>query len=114
MPCTDPRDVTCIGEAFDLTTIDVLQWELELIWRALELDLIHMPRHARRAAEDDSVPFPAVWRIIRDGSPRSKDISDVDDRQIGINFEGKRRGGGWIRVKVAWLNEYYIATVHAV
>jgi hypothetical protein len=34
MPCTDPRDVTRLAQAFDLTTAEIVQWELELIWRA--------------------------------------------------------------------------------
>jgi hypothetical protein len=36
MPCTDPRDVTRLDEAFDLTTTDIRQWELDLIWKAEE------------------------------------------------------------------------------
>ncbi|HTD35665.1 MAG TPA: hypothetical protein VK665_18590, partial [Candidatus Elarobacter sp.] len=56
MPCTDPRDVTRLGEAFDLTTTDIRQWELELIWKAEWLGLLRISSHARRAADDDSIP----------------------------------------------------------
>jgi hypothetical protein len=113
MPCTDPRDVTCLAEAFDLTTTDVQQWELELISLAVSLGVVRFSRQARQAAEDDSIPEPAIWRVINEGVPRSKDIIWYDKRQIGINFEGKRRGGGWIRVKVSWQLRYTIVTVHA-
>jgi hypothetical protein len=65
------------------------------------------------AARDDALPDSAIFRIISGGIPRSKDVTTDDGRQIGINFEGKRRGGGWIRVKVTWAGRYTVATVHA-
>ena len=112
MPCTDPRHVTRIDEAFDLTTSAVVQWELELVWKAEELGLLTISPHADLAAEDDVIAPQAVRRVVREGVPRSKDLTTETGRQIGINFEGKRRGG-WIRVKVTWLGEYIVATVHA-
>jgi hypothetical protein len=112
MPCSDPRDVTRIEEAFDLTTSAIVQWELELIWKADELGLLALSPHADAAAQDEAIPPQAVRRVIRDGVPRSKDMTTETGRQIGINFEGKRRGG-WIRVKVTWRGEYTVATVHA-
>jgi hypothetical protein len=113
MPCTDPRDVKSLSDAFDLSTPDVLQWELDLIWTAEELGLIRLSPHARYEARYDSIPFAAIWRVIRDGFPRSKDVTRLDNRQLGINFEGRRRGGGWIRAKVTWELRYVVATVHA-
>lgn len=113
MSCTDPRDVTRLAQAFDLTTAEIVQWELELIWRAEELDLLAVSAHARQAAKDDSVPMAAIRRVVRDGVPRSKDVTTEERRQIGVNFEGKRRGGGWLRAKVTWRDEYIVATVHA-
>jgi hypothetical protein len=113
MPRTDPRDVRRLDEAFDVTTTNVLQWELELIWRAVELGVMFLSRHARQAAKDDSIPEPAIWRIVRDGVARSKDVVAGDIRHVGINFEGKKRGGGWMRVKVSWLLRYIVVTVHA-
>jgi hypothetical protein len=88
MPCTDPRDVTSLDEAFDLTTTEIQQWE------------------------DESIPLPAVRRVVRDGTPRSKDVTSGERRQVGVNFEGKRRGGGWLRAKVTWNRDYLVATVH--
>jgi hypothetical protein len=113
MPCTDPRDVTCLGDAFDLTTPEVLQWELELIWKAIDSAQIVLSEHAQRAATDDAIPRDAVWRVIRDGIRRSKDLDPAGHRKIGINFEGKVRGGRWIRLKVSWWRRYIVATVHA-
>ncbi|HEX3463186.1 MAG TPA: hypothetical protein VHS78_03920 [Candidatus Elarobacter sp.] len=113
MPCTDPRDVTRLDEAFDLTTTDIHQWELELIWTAEDRGELRISSHARRAADDDSIPDAAIMRVVRQGVPRSKDITRETRRQIGINFEGKRRRGGWLRAKVGWLDRYIVATVHA-
>ena len=114
MPCTDPRDVTSLQEAFDLTTTDIRQWELELIWTAELLGVLAMSSHARRAARDDSIPTEAVMRVVHDGAPRSKDVTPSGRRRIGINFEGKRRGGGRLRTKVGWSEEYVVITVHAI
>jgi hypothetical protein len=113
MPCTDPREVTCLADAFDLSTTEIRQWELELIWSATALRVVEVSHHARLAAKDDSVPISVLWRVIRNGVPRSKDIGLDVRRQIGINFEGKKGGRGWIRVKVTWSDGYTIATVHA-
>jgi hypothetical protein len=112
MHCTDPRDVVCLADAFDLTTTDILQWELELVWRAVELGVIELSQHAERAAADDTVPTAALFRVIRQGLPRSKDIGMTDDRRPGINFEGKLPGRRWIRIKVSWRMRYVIVTVH--
>ena len=83
------------------------------MWRAVELRLIIVSRHARRAANDDSVPESVIWRIVREGVARSKDVIPDDMRRVGINFEGKQRGGKWVRVKVSWLVRYVVVTVHA-
>ena|ERR1700736_126715 len=112
MPCTDPRDVACLDDAFDLTTTAILQWELELIWAAVGLGIIEISDHADRAAADDAVPSAAMFRVVREGTPRSKDIGRAN-RRVGINFEGKLRGGRWIRIKVSWQMRYVIVTVHA-
>ncbi len=112
MPCTDPRDVTRLEEAFDLSTTEIQPWELELVWKAETLGLIALSGHAWRAAKDDSIPAAAIWRVVRDGMRRSKDVTTEGGRRIGINFEGKRRGGGWIRAKISWKDEYTVATVH--
>jgi hypothetical protein len=89
MRCTDPRDVTRLDEAFDLTTTDIRQWELELIWSAEQLGILAVSRHAREAARDESIPPGAILRVVRDGMPRSKDIAQRSTRQIGINFRGE-------------------------
>jgi hypothetical protein len=112
MPCTDPRDVSCLEEAFDLTTPSILPWELELIWSAVALDVMILSNHAWRAAADESIPKAAVWRVVREGRPSSKDISSLGFRKVGINFEGKIRGGRRIRAKVSWQLRYVVATVH--
>ena len=82
MHCTDPRDVVCLTDAFD------------------------------RAAADDTVPTAALFRVIRQGLPRSKDIGTTNDRRPGINFEGKLPGRRWIPIKVSWRMRYVIVTVH--
>jgi hypothetical protein len=113
MSCTDPRAVSCLAEAFDLTTSEIVPWELGLIRIAVELKLVVFSKHAERAAGDESIPEAAVWRVIRDGRPRSKDVTTFGGRKIGINFEAKVRGGRSVRVKVSWLVRYVVVTVHA-
>ena len=108
MPCTDPRDVRCLAEAFDIATIDILQWELDLVWRAVELGVDIVSQHAWQAAEDEFDPHTVSY----DRGTASKDIGSAN-RRIGINFEGKLRGGRWIRIKVSWQMRYVIVTVHA-
>ena len=112
MPCTDPLDVTRLEEAFDLTTTDIMPWELHLIWKAAELGVLRISGHAERAAKEESIPIPVIHGVIRSGSPRSKDISTAEGRQRGINFEGKRRTRTWVRAKVTWDDDYVVATVH--
>jgi len=112
MPSTDPRDVASLDDAFDLTTTAILQWELELIWTAVGLGIMEISDHADQAAADDAVPSAAMFRVIRQGVPRSKDVGGAS-RRIGINFEGKLRGGRRIRIKVSWQMRYVIVTVHA-
>ena len=112
MPCTDPRDVTRLGEAFDLTTTDIRQWELELIWKAEERGHLWISGHAQRAARDESIPIPVIHHVVRSGTPRSKDVTAAEGRRPGINFEGKQRAGRWIRTKVSWDDRYLVATVH--
>ena len=113
MPCTDPRDVTCLADAFDLSTTELRQWELELIWKAIDLRLLRFSPHAERAAADEAIPEQAVWRVIWDGAAQSKDLAS-GNRKTGINFEGKIRRARWIRAKVSWLVRYVIVTVHTV
>jgi len=84
-----------------------------LIWMAVGMGLVKFSPHAERAAADEAIPQPAVWRVVREGAARSKDIV-AQTRRIGINFEGKIRGARRIRVKVSWVVRYVIATVHTV
>jgi hypothetical protein len=112
MSCTDPRAVSCLEEAFDLTTTEVVRWELELIRAAVVLKVIILSTHAERAAAAESIPELAIWRVIRDGRARSKDLTTKGGRKLGINFEAKVRGGRWVRVKVSWLVRYVVVTVH--
>jgi hypothetical protein len=114
MPCSDPREVACLADAFDLTTTAVQQWELELIWMALDLGLITVTRHCDQAALDEAIPLDEMCRVIRRGVARSKDVGTSAGRHAGINFEGKISGGRRIRVKVSWWGGYVLVTVHAV
>jgi hypothetical protein len=112
MPCTDPRDVTRLDEAFDLTTTDIQPWELDLIWKAEELGVLRISRHAKRAARDESIPIPMIHTVVARGIPRSKDVTTDEHRRPGINFERKQRARRWIRAKVTWGSRYWVATVH--
>ena len=74
--------------------------------------MLRLSEHARHAAEDESIPRPAILRIVREGVPRSKDVTTHSNRQIGINFEGKRHRRTWLRAKVGWRDNYVVITVH--
>ena len=63
---------------------------------------------------DEAIPAAELCRVIRRGTPRSKDVAVFSGRHVGINFEGKIAGGRRIRLKVSWWGGYVLVTVHAV
>jgi|ERR1700733_2097317 len=109
----DVLAIRSIEEAFDLWTRMPTRREVALIRVALDERLIALTQHAWDAAAEESITEESVWRTVRRGSARSKDVDDHSGRQIGINFDGRPRGDREMRVKVSWQVRYFIPTVHS-
>ncbi len=104
-----------VAEAFDFTTTEILDWELEAIHRALLEKKIIITIHARRAARDDKIGLIELLETILVGIPVSKDLPDNDLQRVpGINYEHRISDQRWIRVKVAWIDKYAIITVYKI
>ena len=114
MPAQDPAEVTSLEQAFDFSTDLPQGWELNLIWTALDRDLILVSPHADKEARAESIPIEAALTVIRHGLALGKDLTRLGGRQIGINFEGKIAGNRRIRIKVGWLDGYTVVTVHRI
>jgi hypothetical protein len=100
---------------FDFTTDEILTWELDGIHDALIRQEINLTEHAINAAGDEDILLVDVLEAILVGTPTSKDLPDNPlDRIPGINFSHHIRDGRSVRVKVAWLNGYWVITVHTV
>lgn len=106
-----------LDEAFDLTTDEIEQWELDQIQVALRMDAIQIDRHAQRAALDDGFDIDEIYTVILRGEPIDKDTSTDADRkrEPGINFEGEISGGRTIQLKVTYDRGWYrIATTYVI
>ena len=102
-------------DTFDFTTSDILDWELNLIQNALDRQQIEITDHAFEAAQEDNIPPVALLETILIGVAVSKDLPDNQLQRVpGINFEHCIKDGRWIRVKVAWINNYAIITVYKI
>lgn len=58
---------TSIETAFDLSTPEVQQWEVEGIRRAWQIDRVQISRHAVEEACDDDLEDDDIHRVIMDG-----------------------------------------------
>ncbi len=104
-----------VAEAFDFTTTEIFQWELEAIHRALLGKKVIITVHARRAAQADKVALVELLEAVLVGVPVSKDLPDNDLQRVpGINYEHRISDNRWIRVKVAWIDRYAVITVYKI
>ncbi len=103
-----------LEQAFDLTVEYVTPAEIFHIRDALQHGKLIVSEHALAAAKDDAITALQIFSAIENGVPISKDLSILQTRQIGVNFEGRAGGSRKIRVKVSWDSGYYVVTVHAV
>jgi hypothetical protein len=100
---------------FDLSTIEITRAELNAIHEALVFQEIDITPHAERAANDENIPLVAMLEAVLVGRPVSKDLPANDKNRVpGINFEYEMKDRRWIRVKVAWVDGYFIITVHTI
>ncbi len=104
-----------VPEAFDFSTSDILDWELDLIHTALWREEIKIHPHAFAAAQDEDIPPVALFEAILLGKAVSKDLPDNEQsRKPGINFEYQIPDGRWIRVKVTYFDSHIVITVHTI
>jgi hypothetical protein len=104
-----------VPNAFDYTTPEILEWELDLIHTALWREEIKIHPHAFAAAQDEDIPPVALFEAILFGKAISKDLpSNELSRKPGINFEYQIPDKRWIRVKVSFFDSYIVITVHTI
>lgn len=95
---------------FDLSTADVLDWELEAIWQALDEGRILLSAHAANEAALDGLDYDDLLDTIAFHDEVSKDRPDnALGRAPGLNFD-RVVGRGALRVKVGWRGAYIIIT----
>jgi len=114
VPAQDPAEVTSLDEAFDFSTDLPQAWELNLIWAAVDRELITVSAHANNEARAESIPIAEVLEVVRRGLAARKDLTEFEGRWIGMNFEGKIAGNRRVRVKVGWREGYRIVTLHCI
>jgi hypothetical protein len=100
---------------FDFSKPEITRAELNAIHEALVFQEIDISPHAEREANAENIPLVALLEAILVGRPISKDLPDNDKNRVpGINFEHKMDDNRWIRTKVAWVDGYFIITVHTI
>ncbi len=96
-----------MSQAFDFSTSEILNWELEQIQTALDNQEIGISEHAADAAAEDNLSLLNLLEAILVGTPTTKDLpNNALGRVAGINFEHITSDKRFYRVKVAWINEY--------
>ena len=100
---------------FDFSTNLIFDWELSGIHEALIRQEINLTEHAINTAGDEDIQLVDVLEVILVGTPGSKDLpGNTLNRLPGINFEHRIQDGRFVRVKVAWLDGYWVVTVHTI
>ena len=103
-----------MADAFDFTTSEILDWELEKIHNALLREEVGISRHAKDAARDDNISLVQLLESILIGTAVSKDLpNNLLERVPGINYE-HQIDDRWIRVKVAWFEGYVVVTAYEI
>lgn len=99
-----------VPEGFDLTTPEVLSWEVEAVWRALDEGRILLSAHAANEAALDGLSFSELLDTIAFYDEVSKDLPGNSLRRApGLDFDRFLNSGG-VRVKVGWRGEYMVIT----
>ena len=95
-----------VTEGFDFTTDDVLEWELEAIWAAIDQERLIFSRHAREELNLDALTLEDVLDALSFPDEVSKDLPG-GSRAPGLNFD-RHLDRVRIRAKVGWRESYYI------
>ena len=104
-----------VSEAFDFSTDGPLDWEIDLIKRAVKNGRYLLTPHAQSRIIERGISASQVRQVILDGQAVSKDCpGNPINRAPGLNFEGTINDGRTIRVKVIWQGRYMVVTAHEV
>jgi hypothetical protein len=100
---------------FDFSTPEIQQLELDRIHEALVEQEIGVTEHAEFEASVENISLLDIFETLLVGTATRKDLPRNPLRRVpGINFEHKIADGRWVRVKVAWIDEYLVITVHTI
>ena len=91
---------------FDFSTAEVLEWELDAIWQALDENRLIFSRHAREELSLDALTLDDVLDAINFPDATSKDLPG-GRRAPGLNFD-RHLGRVRLRAKVGWRDDRYI------
>lgn len=93
-------------EGFDFTTDDVLDWEVEAIWAAIDQETLIFTRHAREELSLDALTLGDVLDAISFPDEITKDLPG-GTRVPGLNFD-RYLGEVRMRAKISWKERYYL------
>jgi hypothetical protein len=95
-----------VTPGFDFSTSEVLEWELDAIWQALDENRLVFSRHAREELSLDALTLDDVLDAINFPDATSKDLPG-SRRAPGLNFD-RHLGHVRLRAKVGWREDRYI------
>jgi len=95
-----------MADGFDFTTSTVLDWEIQAIWEAIDLETLIFTRHAREELSLDALTLDDVLDAISFPDQISKDLPG-GTRAPGLNFD-RQMGRVRLRAKVGWRERYYV------
>ena len=96
-----------MSTGFDLSTTEVLDWEVQAVWEALDSGELRVSVHAQNEINLDALTLDDVYDAISYYDEVSKDLPAERSRAPGLNFD-RFIGRVRLRVKVGWRGTYYI------
>ena len=96
-----------MSTGFDFSTAEVLDWEVQAVWEALDSGELRVSVHAQNEINLDALTLDDVYDAISYYDEVSKDLPGEGSRAPGLNFD-RFIGRVRLRVKVGWRGTYYI------
>lgn len=96
-----------MSEGFDFSTAEVLDWEVQAVWDALDTGELRVSIHAQNEINLDALTLDAIYDAISYYDEVIKDRPGGGNRAPGLNFD-RFIGRVCLRVKVGWRGTYYI------
>ncbi|WP_216329753.1 hypothetical protein [Deinococcus aestuarii] len=88
-----------MSEGFDFSTAEVLNWEIQAVWEALESGELRVSIHAQNEINLDALTLEDVDDAISSYDEVSEDLPGAGGRAPGLNFD-RLLGRVRLRVKV--------------